>query len=162
MVAAAFSAAPVTNPDGTTGITLIQNYGQGGPFTGGNLINDADGIISGDLDTEFLKHKTANFAANRNGRGGGSRIAQRFGSRSGERVRRLQAHAWPHSAAARECNPGGSFGIARRNSVGACANSHPRGRTSLVREAFQCNGLRYRFAPAPQWPLQYLRPSARR
>lgn len=61
-----YANAPVSNPDGTTGITLIQDYGQGGVFTGGNLIADADAIVDG-LGTEFYAHKAANFAANRSG-----------------------------------------------------------------------------------------------
>src|SRR5512142_2556906 len=36
-----FANAPVSNPDGTTGINMIQDYGQGALFTGGNLITDA-------------------------------------------------------------------------------------------------------------------------
>lgn len=61
-----YANAPVNNPDGSTGITLIQDYGQGGVFTGGNLIADSDGIVDG-LGTEFYAHKAANFAANRSG-----------------------------------------------------------------------------------------------
>jgi len=65
---AAFSNSPVTNPDGTTGVNLISDYGQGGGFDGGNLVADADGVIdSGVNGTEFGVHKTANFASNRNG-----------------------------------------------------------------------------------------------
>jgi len=67
LVESAFSAAPVNNPDGTTGITLIQDYGQGGAFTGGNLIADPDGVLGGGFDTEFYAHKSANFASNRDG-----------------------------------------------------------------------------------------------
>ncbi len=59
---AAFAAAPVSNPDGSTGITFIADYGQGGAFTGGNLVADADGLINGGVfDPEFLAHKAANF-----------------------------------------------------------------------------------------------------
>ena len=62
-----FESAPVTNPDGSTGIHYIHDYGQGGIFTGGNLIAD-DGILVGGVGSaEFLGHKAANFAANRNG-----------------------------------------------------------------------------------------------
>lgn len=68
MVQAAFANAPVTNPDGTTGIQLIQDYGQGGAFTGGNLVADADGVLVGAVfDTEFQNYKTANFASARFG-----------------------------------------------------------------------------------------------
>jgi hypothetical protein len=68
MVAAAFANAPVSNPDGTTGVTLIQDYGQGGAFTGGNFVSDADGVLVGNVfDTEYQSYKTANFAASRLG-----------------------------------------------------------------------------------------------
>jgi len=65
-LAAAFAASPVSNPDGTTGITLIQDYGQGGAFTGGNVVAHS-GIISGSLSGDFYAIKSANFAPNRNG-----------------------------------------------------------------------------------------------
>ncbi len=64
----AFAAAPVANPDGSYGIDVIQDYGQGGPFTGGGLINDPDGVIAGGVfDTEYKNYKAAHFAANRLG-----------------------------------------------------------------------------------------------
>ncbi len=67
-VTAAFAASPVPNPDGSTGITIIHDYGQGGGFTGGNMISDADGILLGDVfGTEFQNYKTANFTGNRLG-----------------------------------------------------------------------------------------------
>ncbi len=73
-VSAAYASSPLTNPDGTTGVHLIADYGQGAPFTGGNLIADADGQINVTFDaapgfggSEFLNMKSANFAANRNG-----------------------------------------------------------------------------------------------
>ena len=63
-----FLNAPVNNPDGSTGIVLIQDFGQGGAFQGGNLINDADGVLTGGVNgSEFLNHKAANFDSNRNG-----------------------------------------------------------------------------------------------
>ncbi len=59
---AAFRSAPVVNPDGTTGIDLINDYGQGGPFTGGNHIDDADGNLVGAVnDAEFQDYKMAHF-----------------------------------------------------------------------------------------------------
>jgi len=71
LVAAAFDAAPVSNPDGTSGITLISDYNQGGVFTGGNLIVDnigTVGVLATGVDGgEFMTFKTANFAANRQG-----------------------------------------------------------------------------------------------
>lgn len=67
-VTAAFSNSPVTNPGIADGVNLISDYGQGGVFTGGNLINDADGVIAGGVSgTDFKNYKAAHFAANRNG-----------------------------------------------------------------------------------------------
>ncbi len=69
-VSTAFANAPIYNPDGTIGITIIQDYGQEieWVFNGGNVINDSDGVITdGVNDTEFNNHKIANFADNRHG-----------------------------------------------------------------------------------------------
>ena len=67
-VSDSFAAAPVANPDGTTGITLIHDYGQGSPFLGGNLVADIDGVLSGGVNHfEFQNHKNANFDPARNG-----------------------------------------------------------------------------------------------
>jgi hypothetical protein len=67
-VSAAYAAAPPLNPDGTTGIAAHHDYGQGAPFIGGNLVADADGVLSfGVNNAEFIAIKTANFASNRNG-----------------------------------------------------------------------------------------------
>jgi hypothetical protein len=66
-VTAAFANAPASNPDGSTGITLINDYGQGGLFTGGNRIPDADGVLSESVFGEFQDHKAIHFAANRRG-----------------------------------------------------------------------------------------------
>jgi hypothetical protein len=64
----AYASAPLANPDGSTGINFIQDYGQGGVFTGGNLIADFDGVIFGEVEgAEFKAHKANNFASNRNG-----------------------------------------------------------------------------------------------
>ena len=67
VAADAFAAGPVSNPDGTTGVHLIADYGQGGAFTGGNLVADEDGVVAGGIDGDFRTIKEANFAANRNG-----------------------------------------------------------------------------------------------
>jgi len=65
---AAFANSPAANPDTTSGVTLINDYGQGGAFTGGNLINDENGVIDGGVGgAEFRDHKAANFASNRIG-----------------------------------------------------------------------------------------------
>lgn len=67
-LAQAFASAPVSNPDKTTGIVVISDYGQGGLFTGGNLVADADGVLSGDvIGAEYQNYKAANLAANRQG-----------------------------------------------------------------------------------------------
>jgi hypothetical protein len=67
-ISAAFANANHINPDGTTGIVLIHDYGQGGAFTGGNLLYDDNGVLlSGVSGGEFLAYKASNFAANRNG-----------------------------------------------------------------------------------------------
>ena len=67
-VTTAFANAPVLNPDGSTGINIIHDYGQGGVFTGGNLIADADGVLSGGVNSpEYSNHKNANFDKNRYG-----------------------------------------------------------------------------------------------
>lgn len=64
----AFAAAPTANPDGSTGIDLVVDYGQGGQFTGGNLIADTDGVIAGSTDgADFGNDKAANFNSNRRG-----------------------------------------------------------------------------------------------
>jgi len=65
MVVDAFAAAPLMNPDGTTGIDLIVDYGQGGLFTGGNNLAGGDTVIT--WPAEFQAYKAANFAANRQG-----------------------------------------------------------------------------------------------
>ena len=68
MVSATFAAAPVSNPDGSTGITVIHDYGQGGVFSGGNRIVDSDGVLVGGVrDAEFVGYRAQNFASNRQG-----------------------------------------------------------------------------------------------
>jgi uncharacterized protein YjdB len=68
MVTTAFRNAPVVNPDGSTGVNLIHDYGQGGVFVDGNLIADSDGVLAGGVNgTEFQNHKSANFDSNRAG-----------------------------------------------------------------------------------------------
>lgn len=67
-VTAAFAAAPLSNPDGVNGITLHNDYGQGGVFTSGTVVADADGVLVGDVfGTEFRAVKAANFAPLRQG-----------------------------------------------------------------------------------------------
>jgi hypothetical protein len=60
-----FARAPVTNPDGRSGINLVQDVGQLG---GGNFIADADGVLLGSVfSAEFQNYKSANMASNRLG-----------------------------------------------------------------------------------------------
>ncbi len=67
-VTVAFAAAPVLNPDGSTGINFIHDRGQGGAFDGGNRIPDADGVLVGGVSSpEFQTYKSAHFADERRG-----------------------------------------------------------------------------------------------
>jgi len=68
MVTARFAAAPLTNPDGSSGINFIHDVGQGGLLSGGNLIADANGVLVGGVSAaEYAQYKSQNFAANRQG-----------------------------------------------------------------------------------------------
>lgn len=72
MVETMFANAPTANPDGSTGIDIIQDYGQGGLFTGGNYIEDADGYLEGGFPpnpnpNEFVGYKADHFATERDG-----------------------------------------------------------------------------------------------
>lgn len=65
---ASFAAAPIANPDGTTGIDMIVDYGQGPPFnTGGSLVDDISGVdgnlVGGVNSAEYGAIKNANFHA---------------------------------------------------------------------------------------------------
>ena len=67
-VSAAFAGAPVDNPDGTRGITLIHDYGQSAIFKGGSkLVNPVAKIEGGSTSAAFSAYKKANFADNRAG-----------------------------------------------------------------------------------------------
>jgi len=55
---ASFAVAPVSNPDGSTGISLHVDYGQGGSFTGGNSLVCSDVIT---WPSGFQTIKSANF-----------------------------------------------------------------------------------------------------
>jgi hypothetical protein len=66
-VSASFAASPVVNPDGTTGITMIHDYGQGGVFTGGGFATHDANLVGGVNSVDFQNVKAANFAANRRG-----------------------------------------------------------------------------------------------
>ncbi len=58
-IVASFAAAPVSNPDGSTGITLHVDYGQGGGLTGGNALACDDVLV---WPSEFQALKANNFA----------------------------------------------------------------------------------------------------
>jgi len=64
-----FANAQIANPDGVTGINVIQDYGQGGVFTGGNLIVDPanpTALVEGPVGyPQYNNYELANFAANR-------------------------------------------------------------------------------------------------
>jgi hypothetical protein len=67
----AFADSPVTNPDATTGIDLIIDYGQGGFTSGGTIIDDlitpVGSINNGVNGAEFAAIKAANFHPAREG-----------------------------------------------------------------------------------------------
>lgn len=65
-VAAIFAQAPVQNPDGSTGINVIQDAGQGGPLSGGNLV-EGDATLPGAFDATWAAIKAGNFDARRGG-----------------------------------------------------------------------------------------------
>ena len=61
-----FATVPLSNPDGVPGINFIADYGQGGLFTGGNLV-DFPNAVTTPLGPTFYDVKAANFATNRIG-----------------------------------------------------------------------------------------------
>ncbi len=68
LVTDAFNNAPVANPDGTTGIHFIHDRGQGGVFSSGSLIPDADGILVGGVfSPEFIGYRSEYFDPSRHG-----------------------------------------------------------------------------------------------
>ena len=84
-VAAAFAAAPVSNPDGSSGIVAIQDYGQGGAFTGGNLVPDVDGCIVGGVGgMEYRNHLNDNFGSERAGYFHYSLVIHRYNATSAD------------------------------------------------------------------------------
>lgn len=62
-----FAAAPVTNPDGSTGINVVHDYGQGGAFVGGNRIEGYSAVLPGRLDATYYAIRNANYDAERLG-----------------------------------------------------------------------------------------------
>jgi Peptidase M66 len=68
---ASLAAAPLVNPDGSSGIHLVVDYGQGGLFTDGNAIVGPDAFLAGKLKPpapEFRNVQAIHFPANRGGR----------------------------------------------------------------------------------------------
>jgi len=64
LLVAAYAAASTPNPYGASpGIALHIDYGQGGAFTGGNLIPGGDTVVV--FSTEFYTYKEAHFNENR-------------------------------------------------------------------------------------------------
>ena len=78
-VRAMFANAPVANPDGSTGVNLIQDYGQGAPFSGGNEITAFNPVLPGTFDAAI---KSKHFAANRTGYFHYVLMAHRYGGGS--------------------------------------------------------------------------------
>jgi hypothetical protein len=66
-VAAVYANARVSNPDGSTGIHLIQDAGQGGPLSGGNMVSGHPANLPGAFDATWNAIKDSNFAPNRAG-----------------------------------------------------------------------------------------------
>ena len=63
-----FAGAPVPNPDGSTGITVIHDVGQGGLLTGGTMVAIPNATIQGDVfGQDFITRRSANLDANRVG-----------------------------------------------------------------------------------------------
>lgn len=73
IVSVMFGAAPVSNPDGTSGINVVHDYGQGGLFVGGTAIAETsgvagDGVIESNVSgTDFNAIYDEKFTANRKG-----------------------------------------------------------------------------------------------
>lgn len=66
-VARVFANARVTNPDGSTGINIVQDHGQGGAFVGGNRIDGHAADLPGTFDATWHAIRDGNFAAERRG-----------------------------------------------------------------------------------------------
>ncbi len=64
-VRAAFADAPLVNPDGTTGVNIVIDYGQGGAFAGGQQLPGSPDFIQ--FDDDFNAYKALRFASNRKG-----------------------------------------------------------------------------------------------
>ncbi len=60
-----FANAPTPNPDGSTGIDIFVDRGQGGAFTGGNQLPGEPAFIT--FDNDFNAYQAAHFDPNREG-----------------------------------------------------------------------------------------------
>ncbi len=79
-----FANSPIQNPDGSTGINIIHDFGQGGEFTGGNLIPGVpQAILHGTHGDAFQGYKAANFATNRQGYFHYALVAHRYDDGTG-------------------------------------------------------------------------------
>jgi hypothetical protein len=68
IVTVAFAAAPASNPDGSLGIDVVHDVGQGGALGGGSEVPDTDGIVDGSATgAEYTQAYNAHFALNRRG-----------------------------------------------------------------------------------------------
>lgn len=65
-VAAVYANAPVANPDGSTGIHLVQDAGQGGALVGGNRI-EGNSNLPGTFDATYAQIKSSHFDRRRQG-----------------------------------------------------------------------------------------------
>ena len=62
-----FADADVANPDGSTGIHVVLDHGQGGALTGGNRIDGHSADLPGTFDATWAAIRDANFAPARRG-----------------------------------------------------------------------------------------------
>jgi len=86
-VTAMFARSPGRNPDGSTGIKVIHDYGQGGLFTGGNRIASDDVVLDdGVSGSEFANHRARHFASNRQGYFHYALMSHRYTYRDGDTV----------------------------------------------------------------------------
>lgn len=62
-----FASASVENPDGSTGIHVVLDHGQGGALTGGNRVDGHAADLPGTFDATYQAIKDANFDPRRRG-----------------------------------------------------------------------------------------------
>lgn len=66
-VAQVFASAPVANPDGSTGIHVVQDEGQGGALVGGNRLDGVPAVLPGTFDATHREIKRKHFGVARSG-----------------------------------------------------------------------------------------------